>query len=403
MPFNQRNNPVKPEVTIFEKENYDRVFEEIKSLDFEVLTPKQIQKVILEKFGGQFILVKEILAQQVMPVYRITTHEPSPEERHLPSSFSYNPNPSKMGRANLEDEVVFYGALHPYTCLKEMKDDLRGEYFLSEWEFVPNETFFIAILLADVNTKEDSIASMVAGDLEDVMKKMVPESSDPLLAENFWYGLKIFSRLFTDPSEKFYPITSAISSSWLQDLPKKGGTVGMLMYPSVTSENKEINLAIRKEVADLDEFKLKSVIKFNLHEKPFMDDYTSILEKGFVNKDGFIDWGIPNYEIEHIDLQIFGVSTTCGRKFSSKEKGMALFNLGSEFYRKMKNCKDFIHPLVEKVMKSTYRVGIENKAEWVSGSSPLAFFVVTEMFGTFIKIGEEKHQVKYLKFFVKAR
>ena len=229
------DNKKSPSIKIYSKQYYDRVLEEIKALDTSKMSPEKIYRIVLKKFGGIQITVKMVLAHTKITVYRITTYEPKEDEKQNPSSFSYNPNPTEIGRANLPGEHVFYGALHPFTCLKEMKDELSSVYYLSEWEYTAQKQLNIALLNANVDMSEETIASLITKGYESAVKSMFDKSLNQQAKNAYWYAIQSFSKLFNEADNKYYLITAAISSNWLYKLKKEqGGDIGMLMYPSVT-------------------------------------------------------------------------------------------------------------------------------------------------------------------------
>lgn len=393
----------KGSIHIYQKEYYDKVIEEIKNLDLNQLEPEEIYSIIIKKFGGLQITVRIVEPQKTISLFRITTHKPKGRMKNFPSCFSYNPKPKDIGRANLPNEHVFYGSLHPFTCLKEMKDDLNSTYFLSEWEFTPQEQLNIGLLISNVDLNEESISSMIADGFERQVKNMFNNQTNNELIEQYWYAIQSFSKLFIEPESKFYPISASIASNWFNQLKKQGGNIGMLMYPSVTSENKEINLAVRKDIADHENFKLKSVTKFHLSHTDFLGDNSVIIQRGFPKHNDKIHWKKPKYTLEKIDLENYFIQTHCNCKLTKDQKSSALLNFGSEEYRTIKNSSVFIKSEIEKSLKEGLRLGIKDLNNIYNKSSLIDFQVILQVTNTWLKVDEDTHQVEYLAFVITAK
>jgi hypothetical protein len=393
----------KGSVHIYQKEYYDKILEEIKNLDFTQLEPKEIYSIIIKKFGGLQITVRMVKPKETISFFRITTHKPEGRMKNFPASFSYNPNPSEIGRANLPNEHVFYGSLHPFTCLKEMKDDFSSTYYLTEWEFTPEEQLNIGLLIANVDLNEESIASLVANGFERQVKEMFKHQVDNEIIEQYWYSIKSFSKFFSESDSKYYPISASIASNWFNQIKKQGGNIGMLMYPSVTSDNKEINLAIRKDIADHNTFKLKSVTKFHLSQMDFLGDYSVIIQRGFPNHIQKIQWKNPKYSLDKIDLVNYSIQTQCNCELTKEQKKSALLNFGSQEYRTIKDSSVFIRKEIEKSLKKGLRLGIKDLNNIYNKSAFMDFQVILELTNTWMKVEEETHQVKYLLFVITAK
>ncbi len=390
-------------VKVYAKEYYDRIIEEIKSLDTSNISPEQIYSAILKKFDGLQITVNIIPANTSIPIYRVTTYEPEGKSLQSPSSFSYNPNPTELGRANLPNEHVFYGALHPYTCLKEMKDKLSSNYYLSEWEYTPKKDFNIALFNAHVNMSEDTIASVISKGYETGVRSMFKESINPEIVDQYWYAIKSFSKLFTEPDSKYYPITAAISSNWLYKLKNKGIDIGMLMYPSVTSQNKEINLAIRKDIADSEEFKLKAVTKFHVSPQNFLGDKTVIQERGFNDSANLITWKKPQYSLAKVDLDNYQIHTQCGCAITDQQRSKAIFNLGSHDFKPLKAASKFLKDEIQKTLTNGFRIGLKDTKNIFQSNNEIDLKLLIELSNTMVKINDDEHIVKYLSFNITAK
>ena len=387
---------------IYQREHYEKVLEEIKLLDVDQLNPSEIYSSIIEKFGGLQISVKVIFPGESIFLYRITNHELSGESKNIAASYSYNPNPTKLGRANLPNEHVFYGSLHPFTCLKEMKDKLSDTYYLSEWEFTPTKQLNIGLLIAHVNTEEETISATIANGLEAHVKALVKGKISAEFEDSYWYSIQAFSKLFSEPGSKYYPISASIASNWLNAAQSKGVDIGMLMYPSVTSQAKEINLAVRKDIADDKGFKLKSVTKFNVNQNDFLGDHTVILERGFLNKSDKLNWKKPKYKLGSLDFNKYQIQTHCRCKITEEQKKTALYNIGSPEFSKIDEHAEFFKNEINTTLKNSFRIGIKNPKILYQRANTIPIQVVVEMTNTIVRINSEEHSVKYLVFNITA-
>ena len=71
--------------------------------------------------------------------FRVRIADRSVNEQ-IPSSFSYKPQSlnAKINRLNMQGESMFYGALYPYTAIKECGIGQNQDFYLSRW-FIPKE------------------------------------------------------------------------------------------------------------------------------------------------------------------------------------------------------------------------------------------------------------------------
>lgn len=296
--------------TILCKEDIDKALEKIISECKKDDTHETITKIIREAFYNRLILTQNCKGWDSINVYRITKVYPGFDPL-LSESFSYPPNP-KRGRANLEGFPVFYCSVNPKTALLEMKEVLTsGEtYYVSEWKIDFLEDVLIQPLIYNSTTLEGSfeMSDIVKDQMEKVFSGGFFGSLPDEQKENIKHLFLRLGDLFTLPGSENYHITSSYAHSLLYDMKKQPVLpLSILMYPSVTSEHKGINLAIHPDFVNSKMMSLNSVSKVKVLEIKEEGVHVTVIEAGIRNDENTIDWFHPattkfEWVFDHLEL-----------------------------------------------------------------------------------------------------
>ena len=109
--------------------------------EIEQLTTTQLNERdgVYDKIFRKLPIIACEPIKESLHFFRVRIADRSVNEQ-IPSSFSYKPqslNP-KINRLNMQGESMFYGALFPYTAIKECGIGHNQEFYLSRW-FIPKE------------------------------------------------------------------------------------------------------------------------------------------------------------------------------------------------------------------------------------------------------------------------
>lgn len=102
--------------------------------EIEQLTPTQLNERdgVYDKIFRKLPIIACEPIEDSLQFFRVRIADRSVNEQ-IPSSFSYKPqslNP-KINRLNMQGESMFYGALYPYTAIKECGIGQKQEFYLS--------------------------------------------------------------------------------------------------------------------------------------------------------------------------------------------------------------------------------------------------------------------------------
>lgn len=171
---------------------------------------------------------------------------------HLPSSFSYKPqslNP-KLNRLNLQGESVFYGAIYPYTAIKECGIKQEQEFYLSKW-FIPEEAHLTMYRLFSepelvTNEKAAKLLQYVNSRGYNDSTRLLSILAEKLTSEQDGMAKYNFTALYASfmRRNRFHELED-------EDGNKVHFKADGFLYKSVKSNNpNEINLAIFPDVID---------------------------------------------------------------------------------------------------------------------------------------------------------
>lgn len=292
---------------VYKKEYYDRAFLEIEKLPTS-LSPEEINLEISKRMDLTMIpvhMAKKAMLES-LDLFRLRIPKPTDifDDNQIPS-FYYPPDCEiiPQGRANIAKQQVFYASLDGNTPFHELSNQIIPNEticYLSVWGFqnLPEITHVRNLFLGIPPGIEDNLASLMATGLTEQIEQMLstlPEN----LSEDFLYGQKKYSALFSSSSE-YYHLSSAIAYNTFISSQEQGASMPILTYPSVAKNKSSVNMAIRKEYADNHLF-LKEVYMVVLTEFGEKICKTQVAKKGVV-KDGIIKWSQPlfKYEIKNL-------------------------------------------------------------------------------------------------------
>jgi hypothetical protein len=249
------------------KEEYDRIFAEIKSLPKD-MEPEAITKFIQNKLTLSIFFGLPVEGEPLkrMPIYRARVAGKPIDESKV-SEFGYPPPEfCCAGRANREGEQVFYSAGDMHTAIFEKAHEINigeSEVYVSSWEVTNNpgqvhmRNLFYGVERHEYSD-EDYAAVMIDG-LKEFFDQIVAKLPDRA-KENYCYGQKLYNDLFSWDSKEHYHLSSAIAHDTFVQAFKQGVDLPILAYPSVAKKRKAINFAFRKDFADR-HLRLKEVFK----------------------------------------------------------------------------------------------------------------------------------------------
>ncbi len=262
-----------------------------------------IIKKISETFGDYFIysLNFEDKNNDDFRVYRFVPEHPKlKKDPNDISNYSYNPTP-RRGRANLENNPVFYCSFEPLTAIEETKKLGTENYYISTWRI--KKRFDAFLLIYDTSARTDFLSEKINNKLTTQLKSMGKK------ADWYKYQQKKITDLFTYEGDKFYNISSAIAHNLLYSSRKQGINVPVIIYPSVSKNHTEYNFAIHPTfVNNPDLFELVSVVKCKMkHTNNGLS--CDIFSKAIITESK-LKWGNINADITDIDYTNIKIAGT---------------------------------------------------------------------------------------------
>lgn len=154
--------------------------------EIEQLTPTQLNECygVYDKIFRKLPIIACEPIEESLQFFRVRIADRSVNEQ-IPSSFSYKPqslNP-KINRLNMQGESMFYGALYPYTAIKECGIGQNQDFYLSRW-FIPKEA---QLTMYRIFSEQELVTNKkVAGLIQQVKSKGYNDSTKLLsiLSEN---------------------------------------------------------------------------------------------------------------------------------------------------------------------------------------------------------------------------
>jgi hypothetical protein len=340
----------------FAPEEVDKRFDQILNELRDEKDVTKINKRIANLSGGFQLYATEFNfeGESFLRIYRVTKNYPNLEESiHLPSSF-LNPPPegTKLGRANLKNHPVFYGAIAPKTAIEESDLNSDETFYLSEWVF-PLNTKVRAFVLTYDSKKRDGFFNQTLDKSINIMLGNLSEEQ----IQWFKYRQKRIIDLFTFEGSQYYNISSAMAHNYLYLLRDKIVETPMIVYPSVTKTGNEYNFAIHPSfVKNEERFRLVSVLKCKCEES---EEGTIIYEKG-INNDNKISWGKLQVKFGKADIDefnFFDSGTGMTSTLYSKEHIFVFENSEMTMYDYLDNfIKNHLSKYIEQEMKINFKL-----------------------------------------------
>lgn len=278
---------------VFEKEYYDKIFEDFKKIPSNWNT-KRINQKVLDGMS-QVLIVGQPFTQEIIEkvsFYRIRVYkegDPIVNERD-PNSFSYPPSKfCKPGRGNRKGEQVLYTSSDQHTPFHEMASQIKigsSIIYLSKWKIkkIPENKFYRNFFVG-LFAEKGSYAEILSEGLNErliEMHKSIPDYQREL----YLYGQKKYAELFTTPGDQFYHITSSLIHDSFGR--KRDLDIPAVAYPSVAKDKTAVNFVFRKDFVD-EYMELVEVHKLTVKDLSPETVITNLIEKAEV-KDGKVKW-----------------------------------------------------------------------------------------------------------------
>ena len=291
--------------TIYNRTYYDKAFTEIEQLP-GTLSPDEIETEIRKRLNMTMLLALSLDQPTIdrLELYRLRVPKTGEKinENEI-SSYSYPPDKSMVkskGRANIENQQVFYASADAHTPFHEVHEEIEGGStvgYLSIWG-VRNcpAPVFMRTLFLGIPEDQDNYSSIMAKGLYESLQKMLSTLPEPQ-REDYIYSQKRYAELFTAVSHKFYHISSAIANDTFVNAYKQNVNIPILAYPSVAKDKTAVNFAVRKDFVDKYIYP-KEVFKVLIKEISKEKVETTIISKGIVDGDR-INWLTPKMSIKY--------------------------------------------------------------------------------------------------------
>lgn len=271
------------------------------------------------------ILIPPKSKDTTIEIFRLT---PPYKDMNIEKANSYSHPPkelTKLGRANIINEPVFYGSESFLTTIQEMKDklELNSIYYLSKWRLALDQIYTIPIILNDITDQPNQALNGLS--------KGVKELSQYLISE---YDLETgrlirdIGNLFSLRGNKYYYITGAFSHYYLSsDFTKKIKKPPLLLYPSVERRSSALNMAIPKHiVSDRNLFQLDTVYEIKVLENniPKANNITTkLLRRAKLKEDVFQGWesirlSLKKVHFEDLEIRLYNSEVIKGEEISLK-------------------------------------------------------------------------------------
>ncbi|KJS05468.1 MAG: hypothetical protein VR77_08470 [Flavobacteriales bacterium BRH_c54] len=313
----QRNDSNTFTIRVFNKEYYDKAFDEIRKIPISWF-PSRITEFIRKKLSSNIFLVnpleKETLTSLLVYRARVLKKGEQVDENKV-SHFSYPPKKIgdrilAMGRANRIGQQVFYGTIDKHTAIIEVSDNIIENdsiVYISTWEIKDVEKHTnMKVLFSGLSVDKDSYAAVFMRMVENNFNKAFQNMPEPHRT-NFYYAQKKYQELFTSTGKKFYHISSSIVHDVFVRYLKQKVNVPIIAYPSVAKKKESINFAIRKDFVD-SHLRLKQIDKVRVTSIKNEEITFTGLKRAIV-KDGKIVWLKLDVQIEDINYKSVSLYT----------------------------------------------------------------------------------------------
>ncbi|MEQ8909536.1 MAG: RES domain-containing protein [Vicingaceae bacterium] len=208
-----------------------------------------------------------------IPMFRVRALEDF-NNISLYSEHSYPPAPltKKINRCNFPFHPVFYCSTHPFVALLEVirKSKYKEKKFcISKWSIIPNESNHrFQSFLQSKNKLDNEYDFIRAAELRKIENEQFKNLTNKQ-AESFLMILKYLQGVFID--DKLYNLSASFSHRIFY--PTHIYSTDIMMYPSVQSRFKGVNMAIHPNYVDqhmkIDRLYIINLNDFSLKENKF--------------------------------------------------------------------------------------------------------------------------------------
>lgn len=300
----------------------DRIDDQFKQV--ERISPDLSYEEIISEF-------RRITVNRIMPgrafqkdspelvLYRVTPNyiNFNPEVK---SCFSYNPEPTEIGRAHIVGNPVFYGSFDPLSAILEMKGKIKNNesFFISKWKIKFTKTTFIQTFIINSNTikKKNVISSIAEKHSEGLHEIIKNDLIQNINKEGVTHAVEKMGNLFATIGSDFYHITSAYCHDLLYsdkiDIP-------IIEFPAIENDQKSVNWAIHPRFVDSEQMELDEVYEVSIQENNKDGIRLSFNKKGVFEKELFSHWEYIYFSNLLIDYNTVQIITCDNQKISGLE------------------------------------------------------------------------------------
>lgn len=192
-----------------------------------------------------------IFKYQIGRIFRVTINNRIPEvgqNRIVDLKYLRNPDKSivkKMGRANLVNQTVLYGGFEPMTILNELKPNVGDLITITEWQLNTDEYFNLVPIFKEMGTYDNNELSLKLQVAYINATRRLDEYErnhrDILLT----FLTDCFAKPVGDVNTDYY--LSAYFADYIFNV-FEGGTVDVILYPSVQMDGSFMNIAMDSTV-----------------------------------------------------------------------------------------------------------------------------------------------------------
>ncbi len=249
-----------PKFTILSKDEYDKIFDEIKRIPPDC-PPEQIVKKVHDATQIEISFMREweysLLTQftfyRVRPVFQPLDND----LRENPQEYSYGPL-GYPGRFNNINQQVFYSSGDPHTAIHELSKKIipkETTVYLSKWGLRDcGLQIFVHYLFFGESFGKDTYSAILAQGIPERFLEITAHLSREE-KENLSYCLELYQKLFTHNNDAYFHITSAIGQNLFTYSIKPANISSnietpVISYPSVAKNRTAPNFAFRKDFAD---------------------------------------------------------------------------------------------------------------------------------------------------------
>jgi len=237
---------------------------------------KEINQTLTNEFGVLFNPVKPLKHNEFsLKIFRAREANPN-TDFNLIREHSYPPiNLTGMGRCNFPKYPVFYGSDNAMTALIEVARNTGNpikKYFISKWEILsPQETLIFQTFL-QTELPEENLYTIFQEEIKEKINepflKSFNKTLDPERKNGLLKYLSFLNSSFINDND--YSLSASLAYNTLYA--DHNYRTDILMYPSVQTKFKGVNLAIQPNFVE-------NYLKLNRIYEVSLEDYNSDLGK----------------------------------------------------------------------------------------------------------------------------